>query len=204
MNRLSLGFLPVLLLVLSGCTTSPKPTVSTKQPAITESAPVEVPAAPAADTAAADTYALQHRVFPNLLFKTEGKFFASLHSGEFERLRDIIAENYGEAYSKAMRMKAVSLPDIVFVTFPEPARVPLCYHAAFVKKGDTFLYLTLEKAEDLLSTGVKSALCGWTADGSHVNYGPRYYTAVNEFEDDVRSLLARLDEPKPGAVTTSR
>lgn len=206
MNRLYSAFLPALLLVLSGCTTGQKPTVSTKQTTTPESAPAQVavaPATPTTETPAPDTYALHHRVFPNLLFKTEGKFFDSLHSGEFERLREIIAENYGPAYSKAMRMKSVSLPDIVFITFPEPDRAPLCYHVAFVKKGDTFFYFTLEKAEDILSTGVKSAFCGWTED-MHVNYGPRNYTSLNEFEEDVRSFLARQDEPKPAAVTTPR
>jgi len=219
-QRLLLAFLPAVGLLFYGCTTSQKPTVSAPPPPTQPAAnavPATVQATPTAipnekpeptgsveEKPTPDPYALHHRVFPNLLFKSEGKFFTTLHDGEFERLREIISENYGPAYSKAMRMKSVSLPDIVFISFAEPARAPLCYHVALIKKGETFLYLTLEKSEDILSTGVKSAFCGWTVDGSHVNYGARHYTSLAEFEEEVRSFLAQQDTPKPAVITTPR
>lgn len=213
------AFLPATALLFFGCTTSQKPIVSTKpaQPAPAAQAPALAPAepspvaietpvaaSPAEETSTPDTYALHHHVFPDLFFKTDGQFFASLHAGEFERLHQIIAEKYGQAYSKAMRMKSVSQPDIVFITFAEPARPPLCYHIALVRLGETYLYLTLEKSEDILSTGVKSAFCGWTADGNHLNYGARKYTSLNEFEEEVRTFLAKQGELEPTAITTPR
>ncbi|MFT3867747.1 MAG: hypothetical protein QM715_04525 [Nibricoccus sp.] len=225
MNRFHSAFLPLLLLVLAGCTTSKQKSAEVHQgkvgaTEITSFSPIPAgatvePIIPAEvqklnktqvepAVAAPDAYSLQHRVFPDLLFKTEGQFFASLHGGEFERLREIIAENYGAAYSKAMRMKSVSQPDIVFITFPEPARAPLCYHVALIKKDTTFTYLALEKSDDLLGTGIKSAFCGWTADGSHVNYGDRTYTSLTDFEEEVRAFLARQGSPQPSASTTPR
>jgi hypothetical protein len=212
MNRSLFAFLPVFALLVSGCSTpGHKPTASSKpapastQPppsvAPSEPAPAQPPSAPA-ETPTPDPYTLHHRVFPNLLFKTEGKFFASLHAGEFEQLREIIAESYGPAYTNAMRMKSVSQPDIVFITFAEPARSPLCYHVALAKKGDTFLYFTLEKSDDILEIGIKTAFCGRSPEGDHLNYGPRKYTSLTEFEEEVRAFLARQETPEPAATTT--
>ena len=139
-----------------------------------------------------DPYMMQHRVLPRLLFGKEGnEFFAQLMQGDFTALRDTVARTQGTTYAEGMRIKINRNPDIVFITFPEPARMPLCYHVALVKTADGFRYLTLEKTEDLLGQGIFACFCEWTPNGQHMNGGPRTYKSLTEFE---REILAQLKE----------
>lgn len=211
MKRHSVALLLAIPLLLAACTSMQKPvtnsappadaTVGTTPPAASP-APAETPAIPAEGSApTSDAYSLHHRVLPNLLYTTNGQFFAALHAGDFDRFREAIAENYGPGYSKAMRIKSVSLPDIVFITFAEPERVPLCYHVALAKKDGAFTFFTLEKTEDILSAGMKTCFCEWSPDGAHINHGPRKYTSAAEFEQEVLACMTDNKSDAPAAVT---
>ena len=55
------------------------------------------------------------------------------------------------------------------VEMPTPRRAGECFFLAIVRKGDGAIdYLTLERTDD---DGV--TLCGWNAEGGHINHGDR-------------------------------
>lgn len=169
----------VLLLALGGCNTTTTPSAAPSD-AVSINRPVQPQQ---------DPYMLQHRIIPRILFNSDGQFFAKLHAGEFDTFRAAVAKTNGQAYADGLRFKTTENPDIVFITFPDPARMPLCYHAAMIRTADGFRYLTLERTEDILSQGFLTALCEWTPDGGHHNYGPRTYASLMSFEQEVRSIL---------------
>jgi hypothetical protein len=137
-----------------------------------------------------ELYALHHRILPDWLFNSNGLLFVSLLNDDIDRLRESIAEIAGPEYAAGVTSKVSADKRVVYITFPKPLRVPICYHVALLKTPEGYRYLTLERTEDPLSLGDVTFLCEWTPDMTHLNYGPRRYRSLDKFEAEVAALLA--------------
>jgi hypothetical protein len=70
------------------------------------------------------------------------------------------------------------------VEMPTPRRTGECFFLAIVRNDDGAIdYLTLERADD-----DGAMLCGWNADGVHVNYGDRSRRDLDGFIAEVIAL----------------
>jgi hypothetical protein len=150
--------------------------------------PAAAPAKQEKDT----IYALHHMIIPGILFSDTGsRFFNDLYTGNSAEFRRIVEEPLGKAYSAGLKIKAEHHPDfdLVLISFPEPVTEPLCRHAALVRKGDTYRYITLEEGNDIARNGCKTFLCEWAADNTRKSYGPRKYDTLNEFKAELITFL---------------
>jgi hypothetical protein len=160
---------------------------------------VSIPSpAKAAEQAAApaqekDTvYALHHLIIPGILFSENGsRFFNDLFTGNNAEFLGIVEGPLGKAYASGMKIAADHRPDfdLVLISFPDPITEPLCRHAALVRKGDTFRYITLEEGNEVDRTGTGTFFCEWTADHTHKNYGSRKYDTLGDFKAELIRFL---------------
>ncbi|NTU57414.1 MAG: hypothetical protein HGB00_00620 [Chlorobiaceae bacterium] len=137
-------------------------------------------------------YALHHMIIPGILFSDKGpSLFNDLFSGNSTPFRDIVEGPLGKKYASDIKITPVHLQefDIVLLSFPEPLIEKLCIHAALIRKGETYRYVTLEKGGDVSSNGTKGFFCEWTAEYVHQNYGQREYTDVSEFRSELITFL---------------
>ena len=94
------------------------------------------------------------------------------------------------ARSITVRPHRFNHDDGYIVEMPTPRNARECLFVAIVRKGDGAIdYLTLELTED---DGVM--LCGWSAEGEHLNYGPRPSRDLDGFIAEVVAL--RLGSPR--------
>jgi hypothetical protein len=158
--------------------------------------------APAETTSQADRqpgekdnlYTLHHQVIPGILFSDSGSaFFNDLFNGNTARFMSIVEKLSGKTYAAGMKVSAERHPefDMVLISFPEPAEMPLLYHAALVRKEGAFRYLTLEKTVDFSKNGSRACLCDWTKEHVHRNYGPRSYDGLKPFREEVIAMLKK-------------
>lgn len=148
-------------------------------------------------------YVLQHRTLPAFVFRSDGAFFADLIAGQHDILRQVVVDTLGADYFNGMKFTPHSSGGAVFISFPEPQGMPECHHVAVVRATDgKFRYFTLEKTLDLPGTGIKTALCEWTADGAHVNGGFRTYTDFARFRTEVERLLRNPQAELDAAAIT--
>lgn len=143
-------------------------------------------------------YYFEHQLIPHWIFQSKGAFFNDLLAGRTGRLITAAVDNVDEEFAKAMEVELVANQDAVLITFMEPVEPPECYRALVIRKGETFQYVTLEKTEDILQTGVKSVIGEWTAKGSHLNRGPQKYTGAHRF------LISVLGPKMGGYVLVKR
>lgn len=154
-------------------------------------------AEPAAATATTkpdtgDLYALHHVVIPGILFSDNGsRFFNDLFTGNTSQFLGMVESGAGKSYAATLKITHEHHPefDIVIISFPEPFVEPLCRHAALVKSGNTFRYLTLEEGNDIGNTGAKTFFCEWSPAHKHLNFGPRNYTDINAFRSELLTVL---------------
>jgi hypothetical protein len=74
--------------------------------------------------------------------------------------------------------------DGYIVEMPAPRRAGECFFLAIVRAGEgTIDYLTLERSDD---DGV--TLCGWDAEGNHLNYGERSTRDLDGFVAEIIAL----------------
>ncbi|TLU81636.1 MAG: hypothetical protein FDX21_11210 [Chlorobium sp.] len=137
-------------------------------------------------------YTLHHAVLPGILFSNNGSlFFNDLFTGKTAPFLDIVEKPLGKSYASGIKIVPEHHPgfDLVLISFPEPIIEPLCVHAALVRKGSVFRYITLEKGNDIGKTGTKTFFCEWSPEHTHKNYGARMYDVVSEFDKDIITFL---------------
>jgi len=144
-------------------------------------------------------YFFEHQMMPRWTHATKGAFYRDLEKGAYEKLHEGGLKVVDEAFSKAIKVEAHPEIGGVVIEFEAPVNPVHCYFVAIVQVGDAYRYLTLEKDEDIMGTGVKDSLCEWTSAG-HTNFGPRTYTDKQSFIKDVASLLK---QPVSAAATTT-
>ena len=94
------------------------------------------------------------------------------------------------ARSITVRPHRFNKDDGYIIEMPTPRRAGECFFLAIVRKGDGAIdYLTLERTDD---DGVM--LCGWNAEGGHINHGDRSTRDRDGFIAEVIAL--RLCSPK--------
>jgi len=172
--------LPLMLLLGCGAASIPS--------TVRAAEPVTAPANQETET----IYALHHMIIPGILFSETGsRFFNDLFTGNTTEFLRIVEGPLGKAYSTGLKITTDHRPDfdLVLISFPEPITEPLCRHAALVRKGDTYRYITLEEGNDIAKNGYKTFLCEWAADNTRKNYGPRKYNALNEFKAELITFL---------------
>jgi hypothetical protein len=137
-------------------------------------------------------YALHHMIIPGILFSENGsRFFNDLFTGNTTPFLGIVEGPLGKAYASGIKIVPEHFKelDIVMISFPAPVTEPLCNHAALVRTGSTFRYITLEAGNDIAKDGTKTFLCEWTAEHAHKNYGPRKYDTSKEFKAELPTIL---------------
>ncbi|MDX2110101.1 MAG: hypothetical protein SFY80_07665 [Verrucomicrobiota bacterium] len=196
-------FSPLLLMCLlfavTGCetTTGNRPSVAT-QP--------EIPTGPYGKRwvyVFEKAYYAQHRLIRDMVLKHAD--FVEVIKAD----RSLAAFGKGSMFRNMYDWNGVSvellagdgdkIPDIIFLTFPEPKDMPLCYHAAIVDLGETARYITLEMTTAFPDKSIKACLCEWFAENKgRTNYGPVAYSDLASFKDAVIQLLVGSEEDKEG------
>jgi hypothetical protein len=93
------------------------------------------------------------------------------------------------ARSITVRPHRFNHDDGYLIEMPTPRRAEECFFLAIVRKGDGAIdYVTLERTDD---DGVM--LCGWNAEGGHLNYGEKSTRDLDGFIAEVIAL--RLGSP---------
>jgi len=129
-------------------------------------------------------YMLQHRVLPRITFNTGGEFYKRLAEGNTEPTKKAISGAVDEKFAKAVTFKKLDGHEAVLITFPKPEKAPQCYYVIIEKTENSFRYVTLEMAEDILGAGTKTMVCEWAGGTQHLNFGSRKYTDAQSFMDD--------------------
>jgi hypothetical protein len=185
----------MLLLVGALPLTAPTALMGADSPAVRNAATKNAPRQTAAKASAEDIYTLQHKVMPGILFSDKGALmFNDLSTGNSGPFLQMVQEPLGAEYASGIKFAHERHPDfdIVLVSFPAPYTEPGCFHAALVKSGNTFRYVTLESGGDLKGVKSISYLCEWTPEFKHRNYGARNYDDLSSFRAE---LLAFLKKP---------
>lgn len=124
-------------------------------------------------------YLFEHRLLPKYFFEDGAKFIGILLDND-EILYDIIndifeKEEVENPYSKEeFTVEAARLVEDILllkICFPEPEEEPLCYcsYMLFDEKFEKKGYFCIEKGNE--AGEYLPFVCGWTPDGSHLNYG---------------------------------
>jgi len=145
-------------------------------------------------------YAFEHRVMPRWTHQTKGAFYEDMRKGLPVRLVDAAREIAGDEFANHIKVSNVATPEGVLVAFHEPEDAPLCFFVFIMKTEEGFRYLTLEKSIDITGDGTTSALCEWSYDGRHMNFGPRTYTDSKKFLVDIAILAQRAEKAAPGRI----
>lgn len=126
-----------------------------------------------------NVYIFEHALLPNLTHRSDGELFKQLQGGSLAKTRALAAEFVDAEFAGALKLTTIKAGVAYGITFEAPLEPPHCHHALVVKRGDAFEYFTLE-----MSFEQKTALCGWTKDGKHLNMGFRDYTDLKSFAKD--------------------
>jgi len=194
MNRTALLRTIMLLLVGALSLTPPTALVGAESPAGKTAASVNAPQPTAGELSAENIYTLQHKLMPGILFSDKGALmFNDLFTGNTGPFFQMTREPLGSAYASGIKFIPEHHPDfdIVLVSFPAPYTEPSCFHAALVKTGNTFRYVTLEVGNDVEGVKSVSFLCEWTPEFKHLNYGSRRYDDLKSFRTELLSFLKK-------------
>jgi hypothetical protein len=133
-------------------------------------------------------YFFQHKLIAQWLYESDGAFFSDLKNGDVTRFMEVASEVINPEYANNIVVTDLAEHDAVLITFPDPYDFPNCYFVLMKKQGATFSYYTYEKTMDLGEQNIGGVLGGWTAEGSHLNYGPRSYRTAPDFVKDVLTM----------------
>jgi len=133
-------------------------------------------------------YYFQHRILSQWTHKSNGAFLKDLMSGNSSRLVTSAKKMISADYASGITVKPVGTLAGVLITFPKPTQPAECYYAAVVKQGEKYRYFTYERTLDITGAGFVGVVGSWTAQGSHLNFGPRMYRDANSFLKDVVKL----------------
>lgn len=133
-------------------------------------------------------YYLQHRLIPDWVFQSEGEFFFDIYNGQVDQLMDAVADLVSPEYARQIDVTPLYDKNAVVIRFPPPEEMPQCFYVLVKKRDDGFHYYTYEKAMNFGDDSVVGVLGGWDSEGSHQNYGPRSYSAQQDFVSDVLGL----------------
>lgn len=124
-------------------------------------------------------YIFEHKMLPQWFFEDTTKFVGVLLNSKdvlYNIINDIFEkENVENPYSEDdFKVEAAKLTDNVLfvkISFPKPEEEPLCYcsYLLFDEKFEKKRYFCIERGNELGEE--LPFVCGWTPDGTHVNYG---------------------------------
>jgi len=147
-----------------------------------------------------DIYTLQHQLLPGILFSDKGSLlFNDLFSGKTAPFIAMVQEPLGTRYTSGIGFSREHLDnsDVVLISFAPPFTEPNCLHAALVRQGDTFRYITLEFGNTVEKVRSTAFLCEWTPDFRHINYGARNYDDLKSFRSELLTILRKPAKDKP-------
>ncbi len=130
-------------------------------------------------------YYFQHRLLPKWTFNSKGAFFNDLMHDRHEKLKKAAIKIVGEDFRKKITIRKYIDVDGVLLTFPTPKEAAECYFIYIARDENEFSFYTYEKTADLLGSGHKGAVCGWSPDMTHINYGFRKYDDAASFVADI-------------------
>ncbi len=139
-------------------------------------------------------YSFEHQFIPERFYKDGIMFLAAIASKDNilnKLFHDMISEEVEEdpypevSINVEKKISGSVIYDVI--TFPDPPSAPLCYEAIAMidllsKRSG---YYCLEKS---IMENDMPVLCGWTADGKHVNYGS-YLLDKKEFAAKVLEMF---------------
>lgn len=129
-------------------------------------------------------YYFQHRLIPDWLYNTEGKFFEDLKDNYsqplFNAAQDIIDVEFGSN----LKIEYIPEKDAVLFIFEKPKAPANCFYAIAQRVNDGYLYTTYENTFPF-GDDVYGVVGGWSKEGSHLNMGPRTYKSESEFVQDI-------------------
>lgn len=132
-------------------------------------------------------YYFQHRLLPKWTHESNGMFFHDLMNGHFERLIAAAKNIVGEEFAKQIEVQKYAEAGGVLIRFPRPTVAPECFFVYIVKTESGFRFHTYEKTVDLYGSGDKGVVGEWSADGKHLNFGPRKYEDSDSFVSELQS-----------------
>jgi hypothetical protein len=141
-------------------------------------------------------YYFQHRLLPKWTYGSQGAFFEDLKGGKVEQMVEAASKIVDTNFAKQLKVRSLEDGTKVLITFEEPKQPRHCHFVLIEKMASVLQFITLERTEDILNVGTKAALCGWSEDGKHLNYGSRKYS------DEARFLTERSAKKKTEANQT--
>ena len=132
-------------------------------------------------------YYFQHRLLPKWTFESQGAFFDDLMNGNLDKLIQAASEIVGDDFSQRIIIKKYDESNGVLLTFPAPQEPPECFFIYIFKRKDGFRFYTYENTIDLFGSGVKGAVCEWSEDRTHKNWGSRNYNDSDSFVSELQN-----------------
>jgi hypothetical protein len=129
-------------------------------------------------------YYFQHRLLPGWTFKSNGAFFKDIMSGDSSKIKAAASKIISPEYAEKISVKPIRESNGVLITFPEPENVPDCYFVLIRQVDNKYMYITYEKTMNIADEGFAGAVCGWSSEGTHSNYGFQKYTDPESFISD--------------------
>ncbi len=133
-------------------------------------------------------YHFQHRLLPKWTHNSNGEFFNDLMNDQHETIINTAKKVVGEEFSKKISLRKYVASNGVLILFPTPKETNECYFIFIARVGNKFIFYTYEKALDLFGSGIKGAVCEWSADKEHRNYGFRKYVDAASFVADIQKM----------------
>jgi hypothetical protein len=109
-------------------------------------------------------------------------------SGNVTRVKAAATEMISPEFAEGISVKPMSESNGVLITFPKPDNMPECYFVLIRQVDKKFMYITYEKTMDISNEGLIGAVCGWSSEGTHNNYGFQKYTDPDSFVSDALKI----------------
>jgi hypothetical protein len=133
-------------------------------------------------------YFFQHRLLPGWTFNSDGAFYKDLMSGNISRIKAAATETVSSKFAEGISIKPMNDSNGVLIIFPKPDNMPECYFVFIRQIDNKYLYITYEKTMDIANEGLIGAVCGWSSEGRHSNYGFQKYTDPESFITDALQI----------------
>ncbi|MCR4647348.1 MAG: hypothetical protein K5695_18395 [Oscillospiraceae bacterium] len=139
-------------------------------------------------------YYFQHKLMPELFYEDMAQFVGTVLQQGSAWLCDVhrdlfeqgdLAFPYSEEDYAIQPVKYDDGTFILLISPPSPEETPLCYCIILIFDPDFSkpAFYTLEKSGSPSRRAPGAYLCGWDAEGCHMNYGP--------FDVDPKKALTR-------------